>query len=556
MSKGKPRFIVCVLMLSVCKLVSAQTGDIIVDGSGDIAGENIQHANGNIFDQVLLTGRYIKLQAKPGQITRVSFMDEDEDIVQIEMSGSGTFTVTLDPATFRPPALPPRYNQQVMYVTGKPSVVIDGADSSTFFSIFTVGRINAANQALFPEGQVYDAEADVALVEVINSTGIGGMQLSNTVFSGSTGNLGVIAREVPIAVRLTIGDIDASGNAVPYLLFGGGSFFVPVRSAGLRIAGGDLAQSNGANIRVAAHFENIEVIKLAPPFFEFTGDFSSTIISQDNFKSDGTRLPARDIRATFQNLIGQISDTRPPKSVTGFYGINHIEGYTVGWDKPTDSDYAGTEILEGNTLAEATRVGFIRGDEFSKGGEHSGPNALPPIPRTVWVRHLDKSGNYTVANSIIVTPIPDPTTDYGIASLSNKTFEFTFDTFPPHSVEIFFFGNTEGVFTLFEDLIVDGTRFSSTRTGTFTYIISANDISKGFINIVEEDITLRNSNTNISGTIEEVADRYSTPLPKSAQISAELSVFFLKAKSGEFSMLVTLTDGTFEFNSGTFEQLN
>ena len=39
------------------------------------------HPSGNIFDQVLLTGQSIKLQAKAGQITRVSFMDEDEDIV-------------------------------------------------------------------------------------------------------------------------------------------------------------------------------------------------------------------------------------------------------------------------------------------------------------------------------------------------------------------------------------------------------------------------------------------------------------------------------------------
>ena len=142
-------------------------------------------------------------------------MDEDEDIVQVEFSGAGTFTVTLDPATFLPAALPPRYNQQVEYVTGKPSVVIEGADSSTFFSIFTVGSINAVNQALFPEGQVYDAQADITLVEVINSMGMGGMQLSNTVFSGNTGKVGVDARGVPIAVRLTVGDVDA--DAVPHL---------------------------------------------------------------------------------------------------------------------------------------------------------------------------------------------------------------------------------------------------------------------------------------------------------------------------------------------------
>ena len=167
--------------------VAAPAVPLVLDGLGIIAGENIQHPNGNIFDQILLTGESIQLQARPGQITRISFMDETEDIVQVEFSGTGTFTVTLDPDTFLPPSLPRFYNQDVIYFTGNPSVVIDGADSSTFFSIFTVGSINAVNQVLFPEGQVYDAQADVTLVEVINSTGIGGMQLSNTVFSGRTG---------------------------------------------------------------------------------------------------------------------------------------------------------------------------------------------------------------------------------------------------------------------------------------------------------------------------------------------------------------------------------
>ena len=264
--------------------------NLILDGSGVIAGEDIQHSNGNIFDQVLLAGESIQLQAKPGQITRVSFMDEDEDIVQLEFSGSGNFTVTLDPTTYLPPALPPRYNQQVEYVTGKPRVVIEGADATTFFSIFTVGRINAVNQALFPDDQDYDAQADVTLVEVINSTGIGGMQLSNTVFSGSTGKIGVDARGVPISVRLTVGDIDASGNAAPYLLFGQGSFTVSAGNSGLRITGGDLVQSNGASIVVAASGSTT-------PGFE-------TLITQNNFKSDNTAQPTQSIDATFANVDG------------------------------------------------------------------------------------------------------------------------------------------------------------------------------------------------------------------------------------------------------------
>jgi hypothetical protein len=270
--------------------VAAPAVPLVLDGSGDIAGENIQHANGNVFDQILLTGESVQLQAKPNQITRVSFMDETEDIVQVEFSGNGSFTVTLDPATFLAPAVPPRYNQAVDYVTGKPSVVIDGADANTFFSIFTVGRINAFNQALFPEGQVYDAQADVTLVEIVNSTGMGGIQLSNTTFSGSTGKTGIDARGVPIGVRLTIGDIDASGDAVPHLLFGSGSFTVPAGNPGLRITGGDLLQTNGAAVVVAESGST-------------TTGFD-TLITQNNFKSDNTPQPTLSIDATFANEDG------------------------------------------------------------------------------------------------------------------------------------------------------------------------------------------------------------------------------------------------------------
>ena len=267
------------------------TVPLVLSGSGSIAGEDIAHPNGNVFDQILLTGESIKLQAKPGQITRVSFMDEEEDIVQVEYSGAGAFTVTLDSSTFLAAKAPPRYNQSgVAYVTGKPSVVIEGADATTYFSIFTVGKINAVNQALFPEGQEYDAQANVSLVQVINSTGMGGMQLSNAVFSGSTGNIGIDARGVPIAVRLTVGDIDASGDAVPHLLFGSGSFTVAAGNPGLRITGGDLVQTNAASVVVAESGST-------------TTGFE-TLISQNNFKSDNTAQPTLSVDATFANEDG------------------------------------------------------------------------------------------------------------------------------------------------------------------------------------------------------------------------------------------------------------
>ncbi len=362
-------------VITITKPVSNNYGDLVLHGSGHITGENIRHPSGNVFDQVLLTGKSIKLKAKPAQITRVSFMDEDGDIVQVEFSGAGTFTVTLDSATFRPPALPSRYNQSIEYVTGKPSIVIEGADVTTFFSIFTVGRINAVNQSLFPRGQTYDAIADVKLVEVINSTGFGGMQLSNVVFSGNKGKVGIDARDVPIAVRLTIGDIDASGSATPYLLFGKGSFTVAANNSGLRITGGDLYQSNGASIVAISE--------------------ANKMVSQSNVKSDGTSLNAKSIRGSF-NFIDQPISNFIPKSLDGktyrfnyglFYEDTTFSGHTSGTFK-----YTETITFEGlSVLMSLTGTFNIRNDPTSQNTAH-----LTLISQTVTLSDDDVTVSYSI----------------------------------------------------------------------------------------------------------------------------------------------------------------
>ena len=311
-----------VSILGVLHGVHAQntTFPLILSGSGIVVGENIRHPSGNIFNQVLLTGQSITLQAKPGQITRASFMDHNLDIVQVEFSGAGTFTINLDPTTFIPARFPPLYNQQVRYVTGTASIVIEGAYTSTYLSVFTVGKINAVNQALFPSGQYYDAQADVTLVEVINSTGMGGMQLSNTVFSGYTGKIGIDARGVPIAVRLVVGDIDARGDAVPHLLFGRESFTVPASNSGLRIAGGDLQQSNKVYIIAVSEAANL--------------------IFQANVKSDGTQLMIQKMRGSF-NFIDQPILNFAPQSLNdrgydyqfeeGNFMLVSFSGHTSGF---------------------------------------------------------------------------------------------------------------------------------------------------------------------------------------------------------------------------------
>lgn len=140
-------------------------------------------------------------------------------------------------------AAPPiKYNQpSVNYVKGHATIRVESASENTFLSIYTVGTINAAKQALFPEGKVYDAMADIALLEIINPRYFGGIHCANTRFSGYTGKVGIYAPATRVSVRVLVGDIDARRNAIPYLYFLAGSFKVAAPNSGLHITGGDLA---------------------------------------------------------------------------------------------------------------------------------------------------------------------------------------------------------------------------------------------------------------------------------------------------------------------------
>ena len=264
------------------------TGGLVIAGSASIVGVNITHPNGNVYNQVLLTGQRATVSSDGTGITRISFLDINDDIVQVEFSGNVTVTVTLDADTFEAAAPPIKYNQpSINYVKGHPTIRVERADTNTFLSIFTVGTINAVDQTLFPEGELYDAMADVALLETVNSTGFGGIHCANTRFSGYTGKVGIYSPK-QISVRVLIGDIDARRNATPYLFFHGKSFWVEAPNSGLRITGGDLRQTNVAPIVVPSHNQGFD-----------------TLISQNNVKSDGTEQPAQRIKASFSNEDGR-----------------------------------------------------------------------------------------------------------------------------------------------------------------------------------------------------------------------------------------------------------
>lgn len=213
-----------------------------VAGNATEVGMNIEHPNGNIYDQILLTGASAAITADPGQITRISFLDLNDDIIQVEFSGAGTLTLTLDGATG--PAAPVKYNQPgVTYMKGHASLVITGADETSNLSIFSVGTLTAVNQALFPPGMTYDAIADIGLISISSVNGkFGGIRAANASFFQSMGLTGINAPGVAVQGPTYLGDLSAQGDATGVLIFGS--------TSDVRVTGGDLMQLNNRAIQV------------------------------------------------------------------------------------------------------------------------------------------------------------------------------------------------------------------------------------------------------------------------------------------------------------------
>ena len=242
--------------------------------------EDIVHPNGNVYDQVLMSTEKVTVQADPGQITRVSFLDENDDIVMAEFSGSGALEVSIDPVTFQNAAPPVKYNQpDVSYAKGRARFKITDAKSDTWFSVFSLGSLNVVNASLLKDGETYDGIANVASLEIINSEEMGGILAGNAVFSDNKLNVGISAGNVRVLNRVIIGDIDAKETAFPVLSFDPGSQF-----GQLIVAGGDLVQTNETAI-------NLNSNSVGPGF--------SSIITQANFRSNGSPMLAATIDAQF-----------------------------------------------------------------------------------------------------------------------------------------------------------------------------------------------------------------------------------------------------------------
>lgn len=237
-----------------------------VVGSGvELSPHDIPHPNGNIFDQVLVTGVAEAITADPGQVTRTSFIDHSLDIVQVEFSGPGTLSLVLDNADG--PAPPTNYNQEVNYMKGHAAIVITGANENTNVSVFSVGRLTASDptggfDGLQPISAAndpanngsplfqghgntnYDGMADIAFVAIATTNGkFGSVRTANASYFASRGLTGLYAPGVTFTGPVFVGDIGAFDSATPAILLGNAS--------DVRVTGGSLRQENGSSVEVS-----------------------------------------------------------------------------------------------------------------------------------------------------------------------------------------------------------------------------------------------------------------------------------------------------------------
>ncbi|MBK8475785.1 MAG: hypothetical protein IPL39_05585 [Opitutaceae bacterium] len=205
--------------------------------------QNIRHPNGTVYDQFLLTGAAGAFSADPGEIARMSYLDNNDSIVQVELSGAGSVTVALDNSSG--PSAPLLYEQPgIRYMKGKATIILAGADASTHFTIYSVGKAN--NPGVVRPELTYPGWADVAVAGIVSTDGkLGGIHHGNVAYSSSIGLTGIYAPDViSVGGSSVVHSIAASGAARPYLYFGAES------DVHVTIAGSALVQPNGDSIAV------------------------------------------------------------------------------------------------------------------------------------------------------------------------------------------------------------------------------------------------------------------------------------------------------------------
>ena len=202
---------------------------------------------GNTYNGFELGGSTGTFSSIAGNITRISFLDENGDLMFAEF-GAGdpnvVVVITLDP--FRGADLPSPYNQPgTVYAQGHPRIEILNSSNATFVALFSLGNDpSRVDNSIILVGTLADPVNGIADVQSLTisdgATQIGGIGAANANFTGTDGIIGIDAPDVVVGVFLFVGDITPMGTAMPVLRVSADSMLDD-----LFITGGDLAEAMG-----------------------------------------------------------------------------------------------------------------------------------------------------------------------------------------------------------------------------------------------------------------------------------------------------------------------
>ena len=225
---------------------SSGGASLLTEGDAKFVNDGTEFM-GNTYNGFELAGQTGTFSSIAGEITRVSFLDEDGDLMFAEF-GAGdpnvVVVITLDP--FRGADVPSPYNQPgTVYAKGHPRIEILNSSNATFVALFSLGNDpSRVDNSLILVGTLADPVNGIADVQSLTisdgATQIGGIGAANANFTGTDGIIGIDASDVVVGLFLFVGDITPMGTAMPVLRVSADSMLDD-----LFITGGDLAEAMG-----------------------------------------------------------------------------------------------------------------------------------------------------------------------------------------------------------------------------------------------------------------------------------------------------------------------
>ena len=228
----------------------------MVAGVGELVDEKTVFQE-KIYDGYKLGDSTATLRSVAGEITRVSFLDLNGDLLFVDFSSDDPateMTTTLEQFSGALEVSP--YDQpSTEYARGTATIWIINPTERTWLRISSVGNhIDRVDLALIKEdtfaGEV-DGRADLQAVVIEGEGSIGAIDAANANFVSSFGTIGIDAGETIVKRALSLGNITPSEGTTPVLRISGDSLDPANAGEGetvigeVWIAGGDLREAIG-----------------------------------------------------------------------------------------------------------------------------------------------------------------------------------------------------------------------------------------------------------------------------------------------------------------------